>query len=87
MTSTANELSPLDILLGVGAGAAVKAELDAEAAERARFDRGLATRPACYPESGAKCPRCNGRGVIDCFRHVANGSCFSCEGWGVVRGG
>lgn len=32
--------------------------------------------------SGGGCAKCDGRGFIDAFRHVANGECFWCKGKG-----
>lgn len=92
-TTTKNEISPLDLLLALNgdtsapaAALDAAAEISADVAERARFEKGRG-RPVCYPATGEKCQRCKGRGVIDAFRHVANGTCFRCEGWGVERVG
>jgi len=30
------------------------------------------------------CPRCNGRGIIEKYKHVENGVCFECSGSGTV---
>jgi len=30
------------------------------------------------------CPRCNGLGRINCYKHVEDGICFLCEGKGTV---
>lgn len=87
-----NEISPLDLLLassgvteGVSADAVeFAASMARDVAERSRFNAGRG-RPDCYPADGAKCSRCRGRGVLDAFRHVSNGTCFRCEGWGVER--
>ncbi len=32
------------------------------------------------------CPRCNGRGFLEVYRHVENGVCFLCRGEGVYSG-
>lgn len=34
----------------------------------------------------AKCEKCDGKGQIDWYSHVAQGVCFSCKGSGTVRG-
>ena len=31
-----------------------------------------------------KCPKCDGRGKIQAFNHVANGDCFACNATGQV---
>jgi len=30
------------------------------------------------------CPKCNGTGTIDHYRHVSNGDCFRCNGTGYI---
>jgi len=34
--------------------------------------------------SSVLCPRCNGRGSVSGFSHIANGTCFACHGRGRV---
>ena len=76
------EYSALDLLLGnCPEFNESQAKIKAEAA---RFNP-TNERPACYPVDGEKCTRCKGRGVLDAFRHVSNGTCFRCGGWGVER--
>ncbi|AOZ98829.1 MULTISPECIES: HNH endonuclease [Flavobacterium] len=29
------------------------------------------------------CPRCNGKRILECYKHVQNGICFQCKGEGV----
>ncbi|GAC1494825.1 MAG: hypothetical protein NVS1B13_25190 [Flavisolibacter sp.] len=31
------------------------------------------------------CPKCSGHGYIPCFKHVADGVCFSCYGRGITE--
>lgn len=52
-----------------------------------RLDNGDADLPdwALVPQTvrqPRKCPRCDGRGGIDIYRHVQNGICFRCHGTG-----
>lgn len=37
-----------------------------------------------YYEVTSRCPKCSGRGALDCYRHVESGVCFDCDGAGVI---
>jgi hypothetical protein len=43
------------------------------------------TAAAATAPSACTCPRCDGRGVLNCFRHVESGRCFMCDGAGTVK--
>lgn len=52
------------------------------AAARADVDAIRAARASAQPKP---CPKCNGEGRLDQFRHVARGCCFACGGSGTLR--
>jgi len=37
------------------------------------------------PVDAHKCQKCNGTGLIEAFRHIANGVCFDCLGVGFTH--
>ena len=52
-----------------------------EAADKA-YAQHVAAVHASYRKT--VCPRCDGKGALQEFRHVARGECFSCNGKGTV---
>lgn len=36
-------------------------------------------------ETHSKCTRCNGKGLINAFKHYADGICFKCKGLGITN--
>jgi hypothetical protein len=63
------------------------ARRDAIVARRAReaAAEALALTPAARANPGRVCGKCNGKGRIRVFEHVAGGTCFQCAGAGVIE--
>ena len=39
-----------------------------------------------YTYTKQTCPKCNGKGTLDQYHHIADGQCFHCNGTGEVHG-
>lgn len=63
--------------------AAKAARLVREATKEAR--RIAAMTPAAKARPDRVCGKCDGKGVLRCFGHIANGACFQCKGAGIIR--
>lgn len=63
--------------------AAKDARAAREAVREAR--RIAAMTPAAKARPDRVCGKCDGKGVLRCFGHIANGACFQCKGAGIIR--
>ena len=62
----------------------IAAEIAADAAKEEARKTAALRRQGLTKDA---CGKCRGTGHLECFRHIAGGNCFDCNGTGVVRMG